>query len=149
MKADKKLYVVSEEMLPEALVKTAAAKEMIRRKEVSGTSEAIEKLGISRSTFYKYRDGISTFYDLGAVNIANISLVLDHSPGVLSAVLAVMAKHKGNVLTINQGLPSHGTAVVTLSVGLDHTDSTLEQLLSALGELDGVEDVEIDGINRA
>lgn len=148
MKNDDKLYVVSEDMLPEALLKTAAAKEMIRRKEVSGTSEAISKLGISRSTFYKYRDGISSFFDLGAINIANISLMLEHFPGILSGVLGCVAKHGCNVLTINQGLPSHGAALVTLSVGLDGADASLDELLMALVSLDGVADVKLDGISR-
>lgn len=148
MKNEDKLYIVSGDILPEALLKTAAAKEMIRRKEVSGTSEAIQKLDLSRSTYYKYRDGISTFFDLGANNIANISLVLEHSPGILSGVLSKLAEYNCNVLTINQGLPSQGTAVVTLSVGLDMAAGSVEPVLEALASLDGVTDVKIDGVSR-
>jgi len=148
MKSDEKLFVVSGEILPEAILKTAAAKEMIRRGEVSGTSEAIEKLDLSRSTFYKYRDGISSFYDLGTINMANISMMLQHNPGVLSRVLGVLAQYGCNVLTINQGLPSQGAALVTISIGLDQATSNLETLVNSLDGLEGLADLKIDGINR-
>ncbi len=148
MKQNEKLYVVSGSILPEALLKTAAAKELLHRKEAVDTSEAIQKLGISRSTFYKYRDGISTFFDLGTIRIANFSLLLEHSPGVLSGMLGILAQHKCNVLTINQGLPSQGTAVVTLSVGLDDATGPVDTVLAALAAQEGVADVRIDGISR-
>lgn len=148
MKEEGKLYIVSGNILPDALIKTADAKDMIRRGEVSGPGEAARALGISRSTFYKYRDGISSFFDLGRMRIANLSLLLDHSPGVLSAVLSKLATFGCNVLTINQGLPSVGTAVVTLSVGLDGAQQSVGDILKALTEIAGVADVKLDGINR-
>lgn len=148
MKDEAKLYIVSGDILPDALVKTADAKDMIRRGEAAGPGEAARALGISRSTFYKYREGISCFFDLGRMCIANLSLLLDHAPGVLSAVLSTLASFGCNVLTINQGLPSVGTAVVTLSVGLDGARQGIGEILAALSALGGVADVKFDGINR-
>lgn len=148
MKEDNKLFVVSAEVLPEALLRTAAAKDMLRRGEAAGPGEAARAQNISRSTFYKYRDGISSFFDLGRMDIANLSLLLDHTPGVLSEVLSTLAEYGCNVLTINQGLPSMGSAIVTLSVGLDSAQQDIETILGALAARKGVADVKLDGINR-
>ena len=80
------------------------------------------------------------------MDIVNISMTLEHQPGVLSAVLGEVARLKDNVLTINQSLPSHGTAFVTMSVGTRDAASP-DELLDALEKLNGVVDVKILGIN--
>lgn len=135
-------YIVAEDILPEALQKTIRAKEMLRRGEVEGVAQATEKLGIARSTFYKYKDGIHTFFDYGSMDILNLSLTLDHTPGVLSRVLNEIARLGGNVLTINQSLPSHGAALVTISLGLGE-DLRHDELLRELRALPGVLDARI------
>ena len=142
---EQKFYVVAEDILPEALVKTIHAKELLRRGKVTGIPEACEALGIARSTFYKYKDGIFTYFDLCAMDIINVSLTLDHTPGVLSSVLNEIARIKGNVLTINQSLPSHGAALVTLSVGMVDGGVSPAELVDALLALGGVLDARTNG----
>ncbi len=142
---EQKFYVVAEDILPEALVKTIHAKELLRRGKAAGIPEACEALGIARSTFYKYKDGIFTYFDLSAMDIINVSLTLDHTPGVLSSVLNEIAKYKGNVLTINQSLPSHGAALVTLSVGMAEGGLSSTGLVDALRALGGVLDARTNG----
>ena len=139
MVKERTYYVVAEDILPEALQKTIKAKEMLRRGEVDNIAEAADRLGIARSTFYKYKDGIHTFFDYGSMDIVNLSLTLDHMPGVLSSVLNEIARLKGNVLTINQSLPSHGAALVTISLGLEEGFQR-ESLTSSLRSLAGVLD---------
>ena len=56
-----KSYIVSKEILPEAIIKTAQAKELLLRGEALTVNEAVDKVGISRSAFYKYRDGVTTY----------------------------------------------------------------------------------------
>ena len=142
MEKERVYYVVAEDILPEALQKTIKAKEMLRRGEVDNIAEAADRLGIARSTFYKYKDGIHTFFDYGSMDIVNLSLTLDHTPGVLSRVLNEIARLRGNVLTINQSLPSHGAALVTVSLGLEE-DCRHETLTESLQSLPGVLDARI------
>ena len=142
---EQKYYVVAEDVLPEALVRTIHAKELLRRGRAAGIPEACEALGIARSTYYKYKDGIFTYFELSAMDIINISLTLDHTPGVLSSVLNEIARFKGNVLTINQSLPSHGAALVTLSVGVKNEEVTPAILIEALLALHGVLDARTNG----
>lgn len=145
--ADRKFYVVAADILPEGILKAAQLKEMLNRGEADSVPQAAAKLGIAKSTFYKYRDGVFTFFDLSAMEITNVSLVLDHTPGVLSRVIAQIAEHAGNVLTINQGLPSHGTAVVTISVGMENATTDPSGLIDSFLSLPGVLDARIDGVS--
>lgn len=141
----KKYYIVNEEILPEAILKTAQVKEMLARREVENIMEAVDKLGMSRSTYYKYKDGISAFFDAGSLSIINLAMVLNHAAGVLSGVLNMIASYKANVLTINQNLPLHGVAYVTMSLSVEDIEVNVDELLSALERLNGVLQLEIVG----
>lgn len=142
---EKKFYMVREDILPESIRKTAEAKEMLASGEAANIQEAVDKLNIARSTFYKYKDGVFAFFDAGNMEIVNISLLLKHVPGVLSVVLNSVANLNANVLTINQNLPLHGSAYVTISISVEGMSVSVDRLIKSLSELDGVIDVEIVG----
>ena len=141
----KQYYIVSEEILPEAILKTAQAKEILTRREALTINEAVEKAGLSRSVYYKYREGIFLFFQASKERIVTLSLILEHRPGILSDVLNTVADQKGNILTINQGIPLQGTAVVTLSIDTHDASGDMEELISRLKEIKGVKKVEIVG----
>ena len=77
----KKNYIVDKNILPEAIIKTAMAKELLAKGEVFTVNEAVKRVGISRSAFYKYRQGISPFYEASKEKIITISLILEHKTG--------------------------------------------------------------------
>lgn len=142
---NKQFYIVSKEILPEAILKTAQVKEILSRKEALTVNEAVEKAGLSRSAFYKYRDGVFPFFQASKEKIVTFSLILEHRTGVLSDVLNTVARMKGNVLTINQGIPLQGTAVLTLSLDTHEVTGDMEELLEELLNVKGVKKVEIVG----
>lgn len=141
----KKYFMVREDILPESIRKTAMAKEMLARGEAENILDAVDKLGIARSTYYKYKDGVFSFFNAENMEILNISLMLTHISGVLSGVLNCIASLGANVLTINQNLPLHGVAYVTLSLSIEDMDVTVEVLLEKLSELHGVQEVQLVG----
>jgi len=145
MKEPLRFYMVREDILPDSILKTALAKEMLASGEASNINEAVDRLGIARSTYYKYKEGIFPLFDADNARIINVSLQLKHISGVLSGVLNCIAGVKGNVLTINQNLPLHGMAYVTLSVSLEEMTVSTEELLHTLSGLDGVISVQIVG----
>ncbi|MFR4402194.1 MAG: ACT domain-containing protein, partial [Peptococcus niger] len=57
-----KRYIVDERILPEAILKTAQTKELLAKFPALTINEAVKQIGISRSAFYKYRDGVFPFY---------------------------------------------------------------------------------------
>ncbi|MFY9175203.1 MAG: ACT domain-containing protein [Peptococcia bacterium] len=144
-KKSKKFYMVSKEILPETIVKTALAKELLDRGEVLTVNEAVEKVGISRSAFYKYRDGIFPFYQTSKEKIITVFLNLEHITGVLSNVLNAVALLKGNILTINQGIPLQNMANVTLSIDTSDINGDIEEFIQKLQQIEGVKKVELVG----
>lgn len=131
-------YVVREELLPEAMMKTIQVKEMLDRGEVATVHEAVERAGLSRSAFYKYKDGVFTLNEIGRESIVTIAMDLEHRSGVLSNVLALLASLEGNVLTMNQSIPLQGYANVVASVDISQVTRELSELISLLGSQPGV-----------
>ena len=138
-------YLVREEILPEAIKKTIKVKELLKKGEVRTINEAVEKLNLSRSAYYKYKDYVFPFYEASKEKIVSLSILLDHKPGVLSRLLNTIAGDGGSVLTINQGIPLQGVANATISIETKDLAIDLEALLDKLRMVDGVKRLEVLG----
>jgi len=138
-------FVVREDILPEAIVKTVRVKDMLRRGEAQTVHEAAERVGLSRSAFYKYKDGIYPLEQLAKERIATISMDLEHRSGVLSKVLGLVAASEGNVLTISQSIPLQGYANVVISVDTTPMPDTLQALMERIRRQDGVRKASVIG----
>jgi chorismate mutase len=138
-------YVVREDLLPEGILKTEQAKDLLRRGEVSTIYEAAERVGLSRSAFYKYKDGVYPLEQASRDRIATFSMDLEHRSGVLSKVLGMLAASEGNVLTISQSFPLQGMANVVVSMDTSLINGVLPELLEKLRSLDGVKRASIVG----
>lgn len=135
---DEKFYLIHRDILPEAIAKTIEAKTLLDTGEAKTVHEAVERVGISRSAFYKYRDKIFPFNAATYKKIITVSLLLEHQPGVLSRVLKFVADQGGNILTINQSIPLQGVANVVLSVDTIHLNQSVEEFLDSLQATAGV-----------
>lgn len=58
---NEKFYLVRSDILPEAMKKTIDAKALLERGKVESIFDAVQKVGLSRSAFYKYRDAVFLF----------------------------------------------------------------------------------------
>lgn len=131
-------YLVREELLPEGVLKTVRAKQLLATGEAKTIHEAVERVGLSRSAFYKYRDGVHELNRHEQSRLATLSMELHHRSGVLSNVLLTIAAWYGNVLTIHQTIPLQGVANVVVTIDTSGMQETLSRLLEELGRLDGV-----------
>jgi len=138
-------FVVREDILPEAIVKTIQVKDMLQRGEAATVHEATERVGLSRSAFYKYKDGVYAMNQLKRERIATVSMDLEHRSGVLSKVLGLVAVSEGNVLTINQSIPLQGLANVVISVDTSLMSGSLQELVEAIRGQDGVRKASVIG----
>ena len=138
-----KYYIIESSALPEVFLKVAEAKRLLTTGEATTVNDATRKTGISRSAFYKYRDAILPFQNMTTGRIITFQLMLHDEPGVLSAILAIYAQHKANVLTINSIIPTNGHALVTISAELTDLMVSLEELLQELRGTSGVIKAEI------
>jgi chorismate mutase len=142
-----KRYLVMESVLPQVLQKTAKAKAMLKKGEAATVNEAVQAVGISRAAFYKYRDFIFPFREASRGKIITVSLILEHTSGVLSEILQTIAAVRGNILTINQGLPLQGVANASISFETEGLLTEIDELLLKLAEVPGVQKLEIVGHN--
>ncbi|MFF2093994.1 MULTISPECIES: ACT domain-containing protein [Paenibacillus] len=138
-------YVVREDMLPEAIMKTIQVKEMLGRGEAATVHEAVERVGLSRSAFYKYKDGVYALHELERERIVTISMDLEHRSGVLSKVLSLVAGLEGNVLTMNQSIPLQGYANVVISVDISQLTGDLSSLIEVIRSQQGVRKASVIG----
>lgn len=134
----KKYLVIDKSILPDIFDKVINAKELLRTGKAKEVTEAVKKVGISRSTFYKYKDYVFTVSEGGIGRKVTISLLLNHQPGLLSNILNIIANAKGNILTINQDIPINSTANVSITFDRANTIVELDVILQQIKEMTGV-----------
>nr|WP_156282623.1 ACT domain-containing protein [Paenibacillus sp. NEAU-GSW1] len=132
-------------MLPEAIMKTIQVKEMLGRGDAATVHEAVERVGLSRSAFYKYKDGVYALHELERERIVTIAMDLEHRSGVLSKVLSLVAGLEGNVLTMNQSIPLQGFANVVISVDISQMTGELSSLIEIIRSQQGVRKASVIG----
>lgn len=84
-------FVVKKKAVPEVLLKVVEAKRLLETGRAASIHEATERLGISRSSFYKYKDDIFPFHDSSQGTTITLTLQINDEPGLLSDVLKVIA----------------------------------------------------------
>ena len=108
-----KYFVVKQRAVPEVLLKVVEAKKLLESEQVMTVQEAAERVGISRSSFYKYKDDILPFYDNTKGKTVTFVMQMDDRQGLLSDLLHVVAVYRANILTIHQSIPVNGVATLT------------------------------------
>ena len=131
-------YIVEADALPEIFRKVVEARRMLDTGEAERVNQAVQLTGISRSAFYKYRDAVRPFQDMLHGRIVTFQIMMKDEPGILSQVLNFFADSGANILTINQGLPINGCAVVTVNAETSGLSGSLQELLAQLNEAEGV-----------
>lgn len=141
-----KFLMIHMDVLPEVFIKVVEAKELLRSGEVESVADAVKLVGISRSTFYKYNEYVFTLADGFQGKKATISMTLDHHSGILSKLLEIIAKNKGNILTISQSTPIDRKANVTITLDISEMSTTFSSLTQELKTVDGVYKFTLDAI---
>ena len=143
MAKDSKYYIVEASALPEVFVKVAETKRILSTGEASTVNDATKITGISRSAFYKYRDAVMPFQSLMAGRLITFQFRLMDAPGVLRAILSLVAQYKANLMTVNSTIPTNGVALVTISAETTGLTVSLEELLHLFNATSGVVNAEI------
>ncbi len=143
--SQKQFYLVREDILTDAMEKTLQAKSLLNSGKIKKINEAVQHVGLSRSAFYKYKDGIFPFHTLATEKIITLSINLADRSGTLSELLHQVAETGANVLTINQTIPLQGRAHITLSIDTAPMIIGLEEAINKIGSLEAVERAEMVG----
>ena len=143
MEQNVKYYVVKDKAVPEVLIKVVEAKRLLTEDKMMTVKEATDKCGISRSSFYKYKDDIFPFDDSSKGRNITLSIQISDEPGLLSELLAVVAKYHANILTIHQTIPVSGVATISLSIEILKDTGDLSKLVDEIRSLEGIFDIKI------
>ena len=139
----KKYLIVSKKILPDVYEKVIEARNLINTGSVKGISDAVKTVGISRSTYYKYKDYVFSPSENSIGRKAVISMMLRHEKGVLSSVLNTMSSENVNILTINQSIPINGKASVNLSLDISDINKSIDDIIAELKKVNGVSAVKL------
>ncbi len=138
-----KYFVVKQKAIPEVLLKVVEAKRLLESEKVLSIQEAVDAVGISRSSFYKYKDDIFPFHDNSQGTTITLTFQMDDEPGILSDVLKIIAEYRANILTIHQSIPINGIASLTLSIQVLQTTGDISRMIEQLEGQTSVHHVKI------
>ncbi len=133
-----KYYVVNQRAVPEVLLKVVEAKRLMDMDKSMPVQKATEIVGISRSSFYKYKDDIEPFHENAKGRTVTFVLQIDDRPGLLSSVLKLIAESYANILTIHQTIPINGVASLTVSVEILANSGDASELVESIKAQSGV-----------
>ena len=140
---NEEFILVHKKILPDYFEKVIKARQKIEGEDRSIT-EVCKELEISRSTYYKYKAYIA-YPPKNITKRAIFAFKVEDTPGVLSSILSYIGKCKGNILTINQDMPIHDLAYITLMVNIEKIEIRLDTLLFNLRNIENVRSVEVLG----
>jgi len=143
MDDENKYFVVREKAIPDVLLKVVEAKKLLNSQKHMTVKEAVDSVGISRSSYYKYQDDIFPFSEGEKGKTITLSIEILDEPGLLSDLLKVAAVYRTNILTIHQSVPVNGVASVSISVEVLKETGNLSQMVEEMEALKGVTDVKI------
>lgn len=141
--ANQKYYLVREDVLTDAMQKTLEAKHLLESGAVSSIWDAVKKVDLSRSAFYKYRDAVFPFHSIVKERILTMFIQLQDQKGTLAKVLEIITNAHCNILTIHQTIPIQGRANVTLSLDVTSMTIELDELIDQIIHLAFVESADV------
>ena len=136
-------YVLREKAVPEVLLKVVEAKRLLDTRRADTVQEAADQVGISRSSFYKYKDDIFPFRDNVKGKTLTFVLQIEDEPGFLSEILNIVAEYNANILTIHQSIPINGVATLTLSVEVLADTGDISNMIETIEGKSGVQYLKI------
>ena len=140
-----KYFVVKKKALPEVLIKVVEAKRLLASERGLTIQEATDQIGISRSSFYKYKDDIFPFHENEKGQTITLVVQMDDTPGLLAEILRDVAEYGANILTIHLSIPLNGVATLTLSVEILSTTGNISDMVAEIEENQGVHYLKIVG----
>ena len=136
-------FVLKEKAVPDVLLKVVEAKRLLESGKCQSVQDATERVGISRSSFYKYKDDIFRFHEDSKGKTITMVIQLEDEPGLLSTVLKSVAAYGANILTIHQSIPVNGIASLTLSVEVLPETGDVSDMIENIESVEGIQYVKI------
>ena len=141
-----KYLIVNKKILPDYLDKVIEARHLLMSCEVLTITEAVQRVGISRNTYYKYKDYVFQPEETDNQRRASLSMVLAHEAGALSAVLGSISRANASIITISQSTPVALRASVMMVLDITNLHGTIDTLIEVLKDLSQVHSLHLDAL---
>ena len=134
--------IVSQKILPAFYDKVVQARTLLETKKCRSVQDAVKQVGISRSTYYTYKDFIFRPSEEFGRRFT-FSMMLEDNPGILSKILRLVSEIGASIVTIHQDIPINHSAVVVMTLDGSHMNGTIDELTKSLSDIEGVNSVEL------
>ena len=138
-------YLVRKRAVPETLLKVVEVNRLLSAGKVNTIQEAVDRVGISRSSYYKFKNDIEEFHSSMAGMTLTLSMEISDETGILSDILREIADFGANILTIHQSIPIGGMASVSISMQVLKSSENVSGLLENLERLSGIRKIRATG----
>lgn len=142
-----KYLIVDKNILPSYCEKVIEARQMLDEGSAKDVSDAVKKVGISRSTFYKYKDMVREMSSISMGRHAIISMMMTHQVGLLWTVLRIISNYDYSIWTITQNPPVDSKANVVITLDLGDDVNSLDAMLKEIATVTGLSRVQLLGID--
>ncbi len=139
----KEYYLVDKNVLPEVFIKVMEVKQRLNTGESVSVNEAVKKVGLSRSAYYKYKESVMPFYETTTGKRVTLLITVENFQGILSSILNVISSTRANILTINQNIPINGLADISISLETASMFGSIEDVLMGINKIAGVRSCKI------
>jgi chorismate mutase len=129
----------------ETLLKVVEVNRLLSAGKVKTIQEAVDRVGISRSSYYKFKNDIEEFHSSMAGMTLTLSMEISDETGILSDILREIADFGANILTIHQSIPIGGMASVSISMQVLKSSENVSGLLENLEQLSGIRKIRATG----
>lgn len=148
MSENTEFYIVRARAVPEVLRGVARANQLLASGKVRTVNEAAELAGISRSSYYKFKDDIEEFHDsISGMNITFLCEINDET-GILASLLGIISGCNANILTIHQSIPINGVADLSISLQIRDNTEDISRMVRKIEALGGVRKIRIMGRDK-
>ena len=145
MSEKSEFYIVRKRAVPEVLRGVVKANQLLASGKARTVNEAVEIAGISRSSYYKFKDDIEEFHDSTDGMTITLSGEIDDETGRLARLLGIISGCGANILTIHQSIPISGVADLSISLQTRDNTEDISQMIRKIEALNGVRKIRIMG----
>ena len=138
-------YIIRRRAVPPVLQKVVEVNKMIASGRARTVNEAADAVGVSRSSYYKFKDDIEEFHDSVRGTSLTLFCEINDETGLLSDLLRIIAAYRANILTIHQSIPLSGVASLSISLQIREDTQDLNAMIAELRALRGVRKVSVRG----
>ena len=139
MTKEQQFYLVDFSILPEAIKKTIQVKEMLKSGSSGTINEAVHKVNMSRSAYYKYKDHVASADDDKEDRVVVLFIIMQDDMAVFGRILRRIAKEKQEVLSVNRTKISEKLYSSVITLKTKESAEDMESLYEALKETKGIQ----------